>query len=364
MKKNNSLRYVTLALVLFLGLLWSLVSASQQENSYPNSRFVAYPQWLKAHIDDTDLVIADVRTDDHFDGALIPGAIRLPWSMFQHNDIGDDVASTFIGIARAQEILGRHGITPKDTIVLYDSVERDGGATASYVFWVLDILGHENKKILVQGIDGWKDAGYDLVTTPGETKPLLYQAPAKKIQKHQLITGDFVYQQLGDFCYQIIDVRSQAEYIGEKGTKGLDGTPLKLGHIPTAVNINYQDAWTDLDTKGIKPYAQLQTLYAGLDASRAVIVYCNSGRRSSFSYFILRLMGFDRVYTYEPSWKEWGNPDKFFPVETRENTLAGRMLPTPSTETQTVSTRKSDTKTSQDRSGSGKPAGGYMSCGG
>ncbi|MCF8075854.1 MAG: sulfurtransferase [Desulfotignum sp.] len=364
MKTNNRLRYIILALVLFLGLVWSLVSASQQADTYPNSRFVAYPHWLKAHIDDTDLVIADVRTDDHFDGALIPGAIRLPWSIFQHNDIGDDVASTFIGIARAQEILGRHGITPKDTIVLYDSAERDGGATASYVFWVLDILGHENKKILVQGIDGWKDAGYDLVTTPRETQPLLYQARAENIQKHQLITGDFVYQQLGDFCYQIIDVRSQAEYMGEKGTKGLDGTPLKLGHIPTAVNINYQDAWTDLDTKGIKPYAQLQRLYAGLDASRAVIVYCNSGRRSSFSYFILRLMGFDRVYTYEPSWKEWGNPDKFFPVETRENTLAGSMLPTPSTETQTVSTRKSDTKPSQDRSGSGKPAGGYMSCGG
>ncbi|MCA1788010.1 MAG: hypothetical protein LC657_18715 [Desulfobacteraceae bacterium] len=216
----------------------------------------------------------------------------------------------------------------------------------------------------MRGIDGWKDAGYDLVTTPRETEPLLYQVPAENIQKHQLITGDFVYKQLGDFCYQIIDVRSHEEYIGEKGTKGLDGTPLKLGHIPTAVNINYQNAWTDTDTKGIKPYAQLQTLYAGLDASRAVIVYCSSGRRSAFSYFILRLMGFDRVYTYEPSWKEWGNPDNFFPVETRENTLTGSMLPTPSTGTRTVSTRKSDTKTSEASSGSGKPDDGYISCGG
>lgn len=364
MKKNNRLRYVILALVLFLGLLWSLVSASQQENSYPNARFAAYPNWLKAHLDDTDLVIADVRTDDHFDGALIPGAIRLPWSAFQFNDIGSDVASAFIGISQAQDILGRHGITPKDTIILYDSVERDGGATASYVFWILDILGHENKKILVGGIDGWKNAGYDLVTTPGETKPLLYQARGENIQKHQLITGDFVYKQLGDFCYQIIDVRSQAEYLGEKGTKGLDGAPLKLGHIPTAVNINYQDAWTDMDTKAIKPYAQLQALYAGLDASRAVIVYCNSGRRSSFSYFILRLMGFDRVYTYEPSWKEWGNPDKFFPVETRKNTLTGSMLPSPSAAARTVSSGKPERKTPQDRSGSDKPAGGYISCGG
>ncbi|MCJ8499014.1 sulfurtransferase [Desulfatitalea alkaliphila] len=364
METTHRLRYAILALILFLSLLWSLASASQQENSYPNSRFIAHPQWLKAHLEDTDLVIADVRTDDHFDGALIPGAIRLPWSKFRFNDIGNDVATTFIGIAQAQDILGRHGITPKDTIVLYDSVERDGGATASYVFWVLDILGHENKKILVRGIDGWKDAGYDLVTTPRETKPLLYQAPAKKIQKQQLITGNFVYKQLGDFCYQIIDVRSREEYMGEKGTKGLDGTPLKLGHIPTAVNINYQNAWTDMETKAVKSYARLQNLYAGLDASKAVIVYCNSGRRSAFSYFILRLMGFERVYTYEKSWKEWGNPDRFFPVETRENKLASSMLPTPSTATRTVSSQKSSEASSSDGSGSGKPAGGYISCGG
>ncbi len=364
MKKINRLRYVFLALLLFLGLLWSFVSASQPENSYPNAQFIATPQWLMAHLDDADLVIADVRTDDHFDGALIPGAIRLPWSEFQFNDIGGDVASTFIGIARAQEILGRHGITPKDTVVLYDSVERDGGATASYIFWVLDILGHENKKILVRGMDGWKDAGYDLVTTPGETKPLLYQAPAENIQKHQLITGDFVYKQLGDFCYQIIDVRSKDEYVGKKGTRGLDGTPLKLGHIPTAVNINYQDAWTDMETKAFKSYAQLQRLYAGLDSSKAVIVYCNSGRRSAFSYFILRLMGFDRVYTYESSWKEWGNPDRFFPVETRENVLTASTLPTASPATKTASSRKSTGKSSNDSAGSGKPEGGYISCGG
>jgi len=71
-----------------------------------------------------------------------------------------------VGLSAAQDILGRHGITPQDTLVLYDSVERDGGATASYVFWVLDLLGHSKKMILERGINGWKDAGYDLVTTP------------------------------------------------------------------------------------------------------------------------------------------------------------------------------------------------------
>jgi thiosulfate/3-mercaptopyruvate sulfurtransferase len=133
---------------------------------------------------------------------------------------------------------------------------------------------------------------------------------------------------------------------------------LKRGHIPTAVNLNYEAAWTDPKTKHIKSYGELQVLFKGLDTAKGVIVYCNSGRRSAFSYFILRLMGFENVYTYENSWKEWGNPENFLPVETRKNQLAGSMLPEPATRTGVVRSI-----TPQERRG--EPAsGGYVSCGG
>lgn len=361
--KNSFFRYFVIALVLFLGALWSFSAADQTARGYPNGNFITDAKWVKAHLTDTDLVVVDVRTDDHYDGSVIPGAVRLPWSEFQFNDVGEDLASTFVGVRQAQDILGRHGITRKDTVVLYDSVERDGGATASYVFWVLDVLGHENMMLLERGINAWRDAGYEVTTDPRTPEPLLYQAPAGEVNREKLTTGQFVYKRLGDPYYQIVDVRSRAEYVGEKGTTGLDGNPLKLGHIPTAVNINYESAWTDADTKALKSYPELQALYRGLNPSKGVIVYCNSGRRSSFSYYVLRLMGFENVFTYEASWKEWGNPDKFFPVETRENRLVGDMLPDASG--QAVSSRR--TKPRDGKAGkpsSGEPSGGYVSCGG
>jgi thiosulfate/3-mercaptopyruvate sulfurtransferase len=362
MNEKKLFRKIAIAVVLFLGVLWSFGSAAQKKIAYPNGEFITDAQWLKAHFKDEDIVIADVRTEEYFDNSLIPGAVRMVWSDFRFNDIGKNLASTFVGVKKAQDILGRHGITRNDTVVLYDSVERDGGATASYVFWVLDVLGHEKKMILERGIDGWKDAGFELTTKPREPEPLLYQAITKNIQKNKLIEGDFVYKRLGDYYYQIVDVRSEAEYLGEKGTKGLDGSPLKLGHIPTAVNINYEAAWTDPKTKHIKSYSELQTLYRGLDSSKGVIVYCASGRRSAFSYFVLRLMGFENVFTYEPSWKEWGNPENFFPVETRENRLPGSMLPKPAK--QTVSVRQGFRDRKSGKPASGKPSGGYVSCGG
>lgn len=361
MKTSRFIRHAVFAAFLLLAVLWSFSSSAQKENSYPNDAFITDAQWLKNHLDDQNLVVVDVRADKYFDGGLIPGAIRMVWSDFRFNDAGANLASTFIGVKHAQDVLGRHGITRNDTVVLYDSIERDGGATASYVFWVLDVLGHPRKMILEQGVDGWENAGYELVTQPRTPEPLLYQARSERIRQELLIDGDYVYQRLGDPYYQIVDVRSREEYLGQKGTKGLDGKPLKLGHIPTAVNINYQAAWTGFESKAIKPYAELKKLYRGLDPAKGVIVYCNSGRRSSFSYFVLRLMGFENIFTYEASWKEWGNPEKYYPVETRENVLVSESLPEPSAQvsvSRVVKDRKKLAPISEE------PSGGYVSCGG
>lgn len=221
--------------------------------------------------------------------------------------------------------------------------------------------------IVERGIDAWLDAGFDLVTSARKPQELLYQVPSERIAKNKIIDGNFIYNRLGDYYYQIIDVRSKEEYTGQAGTKGLDGAPLKLGHIPTAVNINYVSAWTDSHSKNIQSYAGLQSLYAGLDPNRAVIVYCNSGRRSSFSYYILRLMGFENVYTYEPSWKEWGNPENYYPVETRERVLTSKVLPQASKVGSAggISTGKQTGKNANPASGSSnEPTGGYVSCGG
>lgn len=359
----KAIRYLAIAVLLFLGVWWSLASAQKEAIVYPNDHLLVTAQWVKAHAKESDLCILDIRADKYFHGKVIPGAIRMPWSQFRFNDPGNNLAETFVGVDAAQNILGEHGITRQDRLVLYDSVERDGGATASYLFWILDVLGHEQKMILNGGIDAWKAAGFALSDSPATRAPVLYQAAFEAIDQRKLIGGDFIQKRLADPYYQIVDVRSREEYLGEKGTKGLTGKPLKLGHIPTAVNINYQDAWKDEKRKMLKSYPELQALYRGLSPDSGVILYCNSGRRSSFSYFVLRLMGFSDVFTYEPSWKEWGEPSNFYPVELTENKLVGDALPgtgkTARAGVQSVSAGGGAPQPS-----GGKPKGGYVSCGG
>lgn len=361
--KNRIIKYSLLLCVMLFGLVWSLALARQQETDtrYPNGEILVTADWLARHADEERLVIVDVRNDGIFDGRLIPAAIRLPWSEMRYNNTAVNEGSLFVGAARAQEILGEHGIGRTDTVVIYDSVAEDGGATASYVFLILDYLGHDHKMILEGGIDAWISAGYQLDSRPRDLSPILYQAPIDDIRNRSMISGTDIYKRLDDPHYQIVDVRSEEEYLGKKGTRDLKGNGLKLGHIPTAINIGYGNIWIDKEKKLFKPYAELQELYRGLDPGKTIIVYCNSGRRSSFVYFTLRLMGFKNVRSYEASWKQWGKPANFYPVETSATTLVSSARPkvkkTPD-ETKPMKVESSSEAQKQ------KPAGGYVSCGG
>lgn len=366
MNQKRLIRYTVIGILLFLGVCWSLADAARQQTrsgAYPRGELLASAEWLKQHVDDDGLVILDVRADKYFDGNLIPGAIRLPWKTFRYNNTALHVGSVFVGVEEAQKVLGEHGVMRSDTLVLYDSVERDGGATASYVFWILDMLGHENKKVLNGGIDAWKAAGGAVDDEPAALQPVLYQADPDLLHPRLWADGEYIYERLGDPYYQVIDVRSRAEYLGEKGNTDLAGQPLKLGHVPTAFNIEYKQAWVDEGTKLIKPYPDLQKVYRGLDPDKATVVYCHSGRRSSFSYFVLRLMGFADVIEYEGSWNEWGSPRNFFPAELTENTPPTDALPG-APGSRTARERVTRPETADPARRGDRASAGYVSCGG
>ncbi|PLX46521.1 MAG: sulfurtransferase [Deltaproteobacteria bacterium] len=356
MSSPRSSRFVVIAIILLIGTFWAFSSATGKANGGYPADILIDGTWLKAHKDDPGTVVVDVRQDKYLDGRFIPGAVRLPYSEFQVDDNANGVGSVFVGASIAQEILGKAGISREDTVILYDSVKRDGGATSSYFFWVLDYLGHKKVKVLNRGIDGWVDAGNEIVDAPATAEPVLYQAPADEINTSILTTGEFIRSRLGDTHYLIMDVRSPEEYIGEKANGMFGGGPLKLGHIPTSINIEYKSAWVDNESKAIKDYAGLLETYRGLDPTKTIILYCHSGRRASFTYLILRLMGLEDVKVYEASYYEWGRPDKYFPVELEVNKLSGVDLPT------NLKKAQGGVKKTGEKGGPAK--GGYVSCGG
>ncbi|MDR9502429.1 MAG: sulfurtransferase [Desulfurivibrionaceae bacterium] len=335
MENGRLPRFAVIFLLFAVACVWMFTAADGRATtpSLPQGEFIATSKWLKAHVDDANVLLVDVRQIEQKKmkegkALFIPGAINLPWKKFRYHDAARGVADAFVGIERAQEILGQYGVARTDTVVLYDSIAEDGGATASYLFWVLDMLGHEKIKVLDGGIDAWIQAGGKTVGEPRTLQALDYQAPSAAIKLRSFENGGFIAKRLGDPHYQIIDARSEEEYLGQKPNVGLSGAVLKLGHIPTAINIDYRLNWADNKTKAFRSYPSLLSLYKGLDPQKAVIVYCHSGRRSSFTYLFLRAMGFRDVILYEKSWNEWGSHSFYFPMEQRANVPKGEELPT------------------------------------
>jgi thiosulfate/3-mercaptopyruvate sulfurtransferase len=110
---------------------------------------------------------------------------------------------------------------------------------------------------------------------------------------------------------KLIDVRSPAEYTGERlhMPEYPNEGALRGGHIPGAANIPWAKAVREDAT--FKDADELRTLYekeAGLSKGDDVIVYCRIGERSSHTWFVLtHLLGYPKVRNYDGSWTEWGN---------------------------------------------------------
>jgi len=51
----------------------------------------------------------------------------MPWQQFQYDDTSSNMGGLFVGSGHAQQLLGEHGISRNDTVVLYDSVKRTNG---------------------------------------------------------------------------------------------------------------------------------------------------------------------------------------------------------------------------------------------
>ena len=76
-------------------------------------------------------------------------------------------------------------------------------------------------------------------------------------------------------------------------------------------------------------------------------------------------MGIDDVATYEASWKQWGKPANFYPVETAEHTFTDGRMPGTSSSVSTTSQSAGTSSVQPTPSSRGSaPKGGYVSCGG
>jgi thiosulfate/3-mercaptopyruvate sulfurtransferase len=266
--------------------------------------------WLADHLDDPDIRIIESDEDVLlYDIGHIPNAQKVDWV----EDLNDHVTRDYIGRLEFEQLLRNKGIDETTTVVFYGD---KNNWWATYAFWVFQLFGFDNARILDGGRTKWEQEGRPFVQEVPSFPKTSYVAPQRDDSSIRAFRDEALKHALGG--KPLIDVRSPDEYSGKKTHMPeypQEGV-LRGGHIPGAKNVPWARAANQ--DGSFKSAADLRDIYereVGLEPNSDVIAYCRIGERSSHTWFVLTyLLGYDKVRNYDGSWTEWGNSVRL-PIE-------------------------------------------------
>ncbi|MCL2201598.1 MAG: rhodanese-like domain-containing protein [Oscillospiraceae bacterium] len=203
-----------------------------------------------------------------------------------------------IPLAQMEDLLSRTGGTPESLFVVYHS---DAMAVGARVAWHLYMLGLD-VRFLDGGVPAWRAAnGRTGASSRLANQAVVseFRAPNYNPSVNNVTLEEVIAAAQNPAQWVIVDTRAQGEYDGER--TGASSGGFGTGRIAGSVHVE----WSRLhDSDGIRlPDEQLLELF-NFVGDRNVIVFCQGGVRSSYSWLVLRDLGFN-VWNYDGSWIEW-----------------------------------------------------------
>ena len=270
---------------------------------YANPDVLVSTEWVAEHLDDPNVRIIESNEDSLlYPSGHIPGAVEVDWT----SDLNDQVVRDYIGKEEFEKLASRIGITSETTVVFYGD---KSNWWATYAFWVFQLFGHTNARVMNGGRAKWIAEERELTRDVPSYEATDYEAPVRNDAPIRAFRDDVLRHV--EASGQLVDVRSPAEFTGEK--LHMEGYPqegaVRGGHIPGAESIPWSTAANEDGT--FKSVDELRDIYVegkGLNPDEPTVAYCRIGERSSHTWFVLKyLLGFDNVRNYDGSWTEWGN---------------------------------------------------------
>jgi thiosulfate/3-mercaptopyruvate sulfurtransferase len=267
--------------------------ATADRTRYANPDLLIETDQLAARLQQPGVRILDLRGKEKYQAGHIPGAVLFDTSLLK-----DPVDKLYApSPANVAKIMGEHGISNETQVIAYDD---QGGLWAARLWWVLDYYGHTKAQIVNGGWNKWTKENRPTDTSVPTVTPATF---TPKLNEGVVCALDYLQSATSRSDVVIVDARTAAEY------NGTDVRAARGGHVPNAVNIDWQRNVTNDDVKVWKPAAELRQMYesAGVTPNKEVITYCQTAVRAAHTLFTLRLLGYKDVRNYDGSWAEYGN---------------------------------------------------------
>ncbi|MBT9133969.1 MAG: putative thiosulfate sulfurtransferase [Firmicutes bacterium] len=215
------------------------------------------------------------------------------------------LAPAVSGMASSREVmenlLSRAGATPQSMIVVY---ALDNMHDAARFMWQIRQLGHRDVRLLDGGLNAWQAANFptgSFARLSEQPVRAAYRSPDFNPAVNNVRLGDVVRALQNPNEWVVIDTRSADEFNGRPSasSRGAFGT----GRLIGSVHIDWVAA--NAADRTLRTREEIVAAYSAAIRGRKVIVFCQSGVRSSHTQVVLRdVLGLE-VYNFDGSWIEW-----------------------------------------------------------
>ncbi|HYI09853.1 MAG TPA: rhodanese-like domain-containing protein [Thermoanaerobaculia bacterium] len=265
----------------------------------PREALLVDAAWLKAHLNDPDLVLLHVGDKDAYTKQHIAGATLVAQqdvSVSEHTDKG--LMLEMPPVDELRKRLEGLGISDKSRVVVYYG--NDWISPSTRIVLTLDYAGlGARTSILDGGMPAWVKAG-GAVTS--EVRPVRKGTLAPLKTRPVVVDAEFVRTHRTKPGFKVIDGRAPVFYDGIE-TGGMHQKD-KTGHIAGAGSVPFTSV---VDDSGhwLSP-ADLRALFAkaGVKPSDTVIGYCHIGQQATAMLFAARTLG-HKVVLYDGSFQDW-----------------------------------------------------------
>jgi len=257
---------------------------------------------LEKQLDKKNLLLVDLSQAQTYVQYHIPGAVFLEYAWIVHTE--PPCMGLLPDQAHLTNVLSALGLTQDTHVVAYDD---EGGGRACRFLWTLDVVGHQHYSLLNGGLHAWANEGHRVTSEIDYPSKGKYQAT---IDNGPLADRQYILDHLQDENVKLLDARSPQEYAGTKVYA------LRGGHIPGAINIEWTEAMDTQRNMRLKQESDLRAMLEnnGITPDKEIITHCQTHHRSSYTYIMLKSLGYKKIKGYAGSWSEWGN-DENVPIE-------------------------------------------------
>ena len=120
-----------------------------EQRGYTHPGVLVSTDWVEQHLNDPKVRLIESNEDTLlYASGHIPGSVHVDWTA----DLNDQIRRDYISREGFESLMSRIGVTKDSTVVFYGD---KNNWWACYAFWVFQLFGHTNAKVMDGGRVKW-----------------------------------------------------------------------------------------------------------------------------------------------------------------------------------------------------------------